>query len=584
MTSVPRKPSLRTRRLVVYAAFLLMLGAAFLYGFASAHYRWFPYYQLAFARAWTSGALTSGDVFREGGAGSVAMRETHLHRIFLKQVYLPGGVEDFNGGGALALAGDVLFAITRQGEVRAFDLLTPTPLVSNVPSAPINVDELARSRLRFTIWLPWFRVSGAYAVEEADGSYTLFVSHNIYHSGDGCISFNVSRVNVIFTGEGVLSQGDWRTIFTADPCLTPDWTLEGPGIHPFSGHISGGRMTSYDDQRLLLTVGDFTYDGNLREPVAQDLTSPFGKVLLIDRETGSHEVYASGLRNNMGIFHDKEGKVWVTESGPQGGDELNLIERGKDFGWPVETYGLGYETTPWPLAAEQGRHERFQLPRFAWIPSIAPTAVVRMDAPTPQFPLWEGDLLVASLRGQALHRLRLEEGSRVVYEEVIPMNERIRDLVRLRDGSLLLLTDASGSLIFLGDGGPSYDPLSEQLMQRMEWMERFGALVGEEDRSLELAGGEAVFSWGCAACHAVEPTNLFGPHLAGIVGRPVGSVESFNYSSVLERSDESWTTDHLRKFLLTPDSLYPNSRMPRILLTEQQADSVVAYLQRLAER
>lgn len=583
MISVLREPSGR-RRLALYLAFFLLLGSAFIYGFASAHYRWFPYYQLAFARAWMSGSLTAGDVVREGRAGGVTIQETHLHRLFLKQVYLPGGLEDFNGGGAIALAGDVLYAITRQGEVRVFDLATPEPLASDVPSAPINVAELERSRLRFTIWLPWFRVSGAHAVEETDGSHTLFVSHNIYHPDEGCISFNVSRISINLAAGNVSRQDDWTTIFTANPCPIPDWSLEGPGIHPFSGHISGGRMTAYDSQRLLLTVGDFTYDGNLREPLAQNPASTFGKVLLIDRETGSHEVYASGLRNNMGIFHDAKGNVWVTESGPQGGDELNLVKRGKDFGWPAETYGLGYETTPWPLALEQGRHDRFELPRYAWIPSIAPTAVVRMDAPTPHFPLWEGDLLVASLRGQALHRLRLEEETRVVYEEVIPLGERVRDLVRLRDGTLLLLTDATGSLIFLADGGPSYDPLSEQVLQRMEWMERFGTLVGDEDRSPELAAGDAVFSWGCAACHAVEPTNLFGPHLVNIVGRPVGSVEDFNYSAVFQRSDESWTAERLRTFLLTPDNLYPNSRMPRILLTEEQADSVVSYLQRVSDR
>ena len=154
---------------------------------------------------------------------------------------------------------------------------------------------------------------------------------------------------------------------------------------------------------------------------------------------------------------DNDNNIWATDHGPQGGDELNLIKKGQNYGWPQVTYGINHGNREWPLNKEQGTHDDFVKPVFAWVPSIAISNLIRLDKTT-KFPLWGGDLLIGSLRGKSLLRVRMGDENNVAYIETIRIGHRIRDLTTLDDQSLALLTDG-GRMVIVDDGGPVYDEL-----------------------------------------------------------------------------------------------------------------------------
>jgi len=566
------------KKLLLLAFTTLALG--FLYGFVSGTYRIFPFHQIAYLKntLW-EGRVGVGGGYVPPAPDAVTLQDTGLQRLLVKRVPLPVDPLDLSGGGGLSAAGGVAYVFTSPGQLLAFDLDEGRALKPRVDPVPMNREALMRSRVRYDIFIPWFRVSGVLAEQGEGGSHTLFVSHNVFHEEEGCITLNVSRITVVREGEELVPREGWRTIFTTQPCMHPVFDV-GPGRHPFSGHISGGTMIPYDQRRLLMTVGDFTYDGHTRPAWAQDDENPYGQYILLDRETGEYETYATGGRNAMGMFRDWEGTIWATESGPQDGDELNVIRRGANYGWPLVTYGIDYESTPWPMSEDQGRHDAFDQPLFAWIPSIVPTNLVRIPPTSESFRLWTGDLVLGSLRGQSLHRLRFGDDGRIVYDEQIPMGDRIRDLVRLDDGTLLLLTDGTGQLVFVGDGGAVFEEMDEEAMARLVRLEAYGGLTAGETDS-RVATAESLFRRSCNSCHVVEgPGGQVGPHLNELFGRRVGGVEGYNYSGVLRAGEERWTPELLREYLLDPEAVFPGSRMPRVNLSPEEADSIVAYLRR----
>src|SRR5688572_16514718 len=183
---------------------------------------------------------------------------------------------------------------------------------------------------------------------------------------------------------------------------------------PFGGHMIGGQLALLDRQRLLLTVGDQGTEPG--ESLPQDKTVSYGKTILINLETHASSMYTLGHRNPQGLYVDGSGIIWSTDQGPQGGDELNIISAGKNYGWPLVTYGTDYGQFTWPLSSQQGRHEGFEPPVYAWIPSIAVSALT--DIRGILFKSWKDDLLVSSLKDRALWRVRVDQ-QKVVFTERI---------------------------------------------------------------------------------------------------------------------------------------------------------------------
>lgn len=230
----------------------------------------------------------------------------------------------------------------------------------------------------------------------------------------------------------------------------------------------GSRLVFRPDGTLFVTLGErFTY----RER-AQDLSTTLGKIVRIDpdgsipadnpfvgRPGVRPEIWSYGHRNVQAAALDAQGRLWTVEHGAMGGDELNRPEAGKNYGWPVITYGLDYSGARIGIGTAK---EGMEQPVYYWDPVIAPSGAVFYTGSA--FPEWRGDLFVGSLKPGCLVRLRLD-GDRVALEEryLEALGERIRDVRQGPDGFLYLLTDEPRGRIFRLEptgawGAPSIRP------------------------------------------------------------------------------------------------------------------------------
>jgi glucose/arabinose dehydrogenase len=206
------------------------------------------------------------------------------------------------------------------------------------------------------------------------------------------------------------------------------------------GHF-GNRMVMGKDGSLFVASGD-----RMRFDPAQDPKSSLGKVMRIAAD-GRAEIFSSGHRNMLAIAMQASGQLWGLEMGPLGGDELNLIERGKNYGWPVVSDGDNYDKSVIP---DHKTRAEFQAPVKTWTPVISPSGALFYDGSL--FP-WQGDLLAGGLSSQAIIRLTLD-GNTVKNEERINMGRRMRDLVQASDGAILAVTDdKQGELLRLSPAG-----------------------------------------------------------------------------------------------------------------------------------
>ncbi len=250
-------------------------------------------------------------------------------------------------------------------------------------------------------------------------------------------------------GTGRLSQDgtaleEMRVIFTAEPGME--------ALHHF-----GSRLVFDRDGQLFVTTGDRGLPPE--QPISQDLNSHPGKVLRLDPATGKAsagnpftgdqglpEIWSYGHRNLQAAALDPQGRLWTVEHGPNGGDELNLPQAGRNYGWPVITYGQNYDGNP--IGAGLTAQEGMEQPVYYWDPVIAPSGMVFYQGE--MFPEWQGDALIGGLRAESLVRLKIE-GDRVTGEQRLAEGiGRVRDIEVAPDGALLVLIDGeSGSLLRL---------------------------------------------------------------------------------------------------------------------------------------
>jgi aldose sugar dehydrogenase len=220
-----------------------------------------------------------------------------------------------------------------------------------------------------------------------------------------------------------------------------------------SGNHYGCRIAQADDGNLFVALGDhFTYRDQ-----AQNLGNHLGKIVRITpdgsvppgnpfmgRADAKPEIWSYGHRNVQALaINPASGDPWEIEHGPRGGDELNLIGKGKNYGWPVIGYGIDYSGAKIHDAAARDGMEQ---PLKYWVPSIAPSGMAFYTGKL--FPKWNGSLFTGALRGAMLVRLTVN-GNAVTAEERLLENlhERIRDVRQGPDGALWLLTDSSNGRV-----------------------------------------------------------------------------------------------------------------------------------------
>jgi glucose/arabinose dehydrogenase len=215
----------------------------------------------------------------------------------------------------------------------------------------------------------------------------------------------------------------------------------------------GGKIAFDRNGYLFLTLGDRQVppEGKLEAHPSQDLSNHHGKMIrlhddgrvpadnpFVNRAGARPEIWSYGHRNVQGIaIHPQTGDLWTNEHGPQGGDELNLVQSGRNYGWPVIGYGVNYTTG---LAIHSGTHrEGMEQPAYVWVPSIGISGAMFYTGD--RFPQWRGSLFVGGMARQRLVRLTLD-GRRIVSEEaLVPQMGRIRDVRQGPDGDIYLVTD-----------------------------------------------------------------------------------------------------------------------------------------------
>ena len=232
----------------------------------------------------------------------------------------------------------------------------------------------------------------------------------------------------------VFEDGRWtdeETLFTVDGAL-----------HTSSGVHFGSRFV-FDDGFVFFGIGD-----RGRQDQAQDLGRPNGKVFrihddgrvpadnpFVDVDGALPAIWSYGHRNPQGMdLEPATGLLWESEHGPRGGDDINVVGKGLNYGWPVITHGMNYNGTP---ITDETHREGMEQPKLHWTPSIAVAGIDFYEGDA--FPAWTGKLLAGGLASEALHLLTVADGAVTADEIVLKDQGRIRDVASGPDGLIYLL-------------------------------------------------------------------------------------------------------------------------------------------------
>ena len=293
----------------------------------------------------------------------------------------------------------------------------------------------------------WARGQGLYEVRP-DRAFatnrTIYLSYTVLQEGTNAAA-PPRTPGVLLVASAKLSADDKR--------------LEGLKVL-LNAEGTGGRVIQAPDGTLLITstipggVGINSVDW----PQPQQLDSNMGKVLRINtdgsiprdnpfvgRAGARPEIYALGFREMQGVaIHPRTGKLWTSEHGPRGGDEINAVEKGKNYGFPV--IGYGHEYSGKSINGDKTSEAGMEQPVYFWTPDIAPAGIGFYTGKL--FPAWQGDLFVSALAGRSLIRLVLKD-ERVIAEQrlLTELNMRIRGVNEGPDGALYVMTDGDGGKI-----------------------------------------------------------------------------------------------------------------------------------------
>ncbi|GGD16253.1 PQQ-dependent sugar dehydrogenase [Aquisalinus flavus] len=320
--------------------------------------------------------------------------------------------------------GDML-VVEKSGELRVFrdDELLPDPVEGTAP-------------VHFNSQAGFLEVALHPDFEENSKIYLVYA-----HGDERANGTRLSMATWVPTETGGMLE-DYEVLFTADP------------LKQGSAHY-GGRLAFLPDDTMLLTIGD----GYTQKDRAPKLDNHFGKIIrlnldgtvpddnpFVGQDDAKPEIWSFGHRNPQGLIYDPASDtVYEHEHGPKGGDEINIIEPGNHYGWPVITYGIDYSGAVISPFKEMDGMEQ---PVMHFVPSIAPSGftLYRGD----KFPEWDGDLFIGALAHEHVRRIDMgEDGSFGDQQELFTeLGERIRDVRTGPDGHLYVLTDgANGKVI-----------------------------------------------------------------------------------------------------------------------------------------
>ena len=271
-----------------------------------------------------------------------------------------------------------------------------------------------------------FAITDIAVMSQSPSAAKLLVSYPRLGSSRDCVEVVVDQLDYNRVTQKARKAATW---FVSKPCV------------PISAvqHASG-RFAVIDANSAYVTVGDLGFSGINDRAVRGDLGSVFKLTA-----TSATKV-SQGHRNAQGIVLF-DGKTLLTaEHGPRGGDELNLIQQGGDYGWPFVTYGQPYGDGDYVQPLQPGTHYGYLAPLKYWVPSIAPTELVQL--PTDGWGQWSRGLVMGTLREQSLVFITLDSSFTPTQTTMVNMGERIRDLDVLPNGAMIASTD-SGKLLVM---------------------------------------------------------------------------------------------------------------------------------------
>ena len=337
-----------------------------------------------------------------------------------------------------------------------------TPL--EIPfSAELFVDELQ---------LPWgmaFLPDGSLLITEKSGEIIHFKDGKkvnisnvppVYNRGQGGLLDIVLHpeyasngwIYLSYASEEGTEKGGHTAIARAKltgNALTDIETLYKGSPNTTKGQHFGSRIVFDKQGYLYFSIGE----RGARDVNPQDVTKDGGKIYRLNDDgsvpndnpfVGTNgaktAIYSYGHRNPQGlIVHPETGRVWNHEHGPKGGDEINIVEKGANFGWPVITYGINYSGTP---ITDKTKKEGMEQPIHYWVPSIAPSGMTYVTSD--KYKGWKGSLLVGSLSFQYLERLTLNGNKVVDREQLMPEIGRVRDVRQGPDGLIYVAVEGKG--------------------------------------------------------------------------------------------------------------------------------------------
>ena len=486
-------------------------------------------------------------------------------RATIREGWIP---EPETRGGSLAQLGDRILFGTGDGRLYVIDAPADPngfKIQELATRVPANREEFAkafggssRQPTRTADWRAhgapkvqtWrFRVADIAASMEGD-NVRILASHHYWKAQEQCFVVRVSQLTTPLKDlQQNIATAHWSTLFDSKPCIPLTGENRKRGKNPFQGEEIGGRMLLLEGNKMLLTLGDLGFSGiESNQAFAQDPNADYGKTVMIDLATGQNSVYTMGHRNPQGITRSRDGKVWLAEHGSQGGDEINLLQEHANYGWPNVTYGTDYGSTVWPLSKHQGRHTGYPEPVLSWLPSPGVSDVTVLNGEL--FPIWADNLLVGSLSSRSLYRLVVAD-DRIVLQEPIELDKRVRDILQLPDGRILI------------------------------WSDDWTLTMLEPATTLNGAG---LFASQCLGCHTIADgmSHRLGPDLFGVIGRQVAQAKGFDeYSPALRAQSGTWDAASLDRFLEQPQSAVPGTTMafPGVADPEHRK-AIIEYLQR----
>ena len=272
-----------------------------------------------------------------------------------------------------------------------------------------------------------FAITDIAVLTQTADTAQLLISYPRYNSARDCVTVVVYSYQANFGAQPGLKRG--KLWFQSNPCVPV-----GAVQH------AAGRLEVIDSKHAYLTIGDLGY----AEIGDKTKRGTLGSVMKISANKVTQ--ISSGHRNAQGIV--LIGKdLYTSEHGPRGGDELNLIQQGIDYGWPIVTYGERYSFGDYVKPTNPGSHNGFRKPLSYWVPSVAPTELIQLPTAS-TWGEWSSSIVMGTLREESLIFIQMKNKRVVGQMQTVNVDERIRDLDLTKDGLIIATTD-SGKLLLI---------------------------------------------------------------------------------------------------------------------------------------